>query len=206
MKKILGLAIAALLVIVLMGGSTWAYFSDTESSANNSLAAGTLDLNVNGGNSPVATFSATGVAPGDSGSGNCTLKNVGNLSGELDIYFSAITNTPGAGGGEYEGGSGELGANATIAVYVDVDESGTWSSGDIGLKSDHTTYAYPTTLNYATINSYDSGTWDAVETIAGSAQDKFVILWQVPTSAGNDIQGDSVSFDITFRTEQSAAD
>ncbi len=122
------------------------------------------------------------------------------------VIFSISCGQNWAGGGEYEGGSGELGANATIAVYVDVDESGAWSSGDIGLKSDHTTYAYPTTLNYASINSYGSGTWDAVETMAGSAQDKFVILWQVPTSAGNDIQGDSVSFDVTFRLEQSAAD
>jgi len=42
--------------------------------------------------------------------------------------------------------------------------------------------------------------------MAASAQDKVAILWQVPTSAGNDIQGDSVSFDITFRIEQASAD
>ncbi|MBI4188750.1 MAG: hypothetical protein HY529_06055 [Chloroflexi bacterium] len=206
MKKILGLTVAALLTMSLVGGGTWAYFSDTESSSNNILAAGTLDLNLNGGNSAVTTFSASAVAPSSSGNGNVTLKNVGSLNGELDIVFSTINNTPGAGGGEYEGGSGELGASAQIAVYIDVDESGAWSSGDIGLKSDNTTYAYPTTLNYAAINSYGSRTWDAVETMVASAQDKLAVLWQVPTSAGNDIQGDSVSFDITFRIEQAAAD
>jgi len=206
MKKILGLAIAAILIITLVGGGTWAYFSDTESSTNNSLTAGTLDLNVDGGDAAVTTFSVSDVAPGDSGSGNTTLANVGSLSGELDASTSAITNTPGAGGTEYEGGSGELGANAQIALYVDVDQSGTWSSGDIGLKSDNTTYNNPTALDYATVDSYGSKSWDAVETIAASASDDFVILWQVPTGAGNDIQGDSASVNITFVLEQAAAD
>ena len=53
MKKILGLTIAALLVMGMVGGGTWAYFSDTEASTNNSLTAGTLDLNVDGGDIPV---------------------------------------------------------------------------------------------------------------------------------------------------------
>ena len=206
MKKILGLTIAAFLVMALVGGGTWAYFSDPETSTDNSLTAGTLDLNINGGNTAVTTFSATNVAPGDSGSGSSVLANVGSLSGELDISFSAITNTPGAGGTEYEGGSGELGGEAEIAVYIDVDQSGDWSSGDIGLKSDSTTYSHPTALNYATIDSYGSDSWDAVETMAAPASDNFTILWRVPTTAGNDIQGDSVSFDVTFILEQAEAD
>jgi len=206
MKKILGLMIVALLVMVLVGGGTWAYFSDTESSANNSLAAGTLDLNIDGGDTAVTAFSVTGVVPGDNGSGDNTLANVGSLSGELDITFSSITNTPGAGGGEYEGGSGELGAAAEIAVYIDVDQSGDWSTGDIGLKSDATTYAHPTALDYAAIDSYGGDNWDAIETVAASGADDFVILWRVPTSAGNEIQGDSVSFDVAFTLEQAEAD
>ena len=46
MKKIFGLTIAAVLVMAMVTGGTWAYFSDTESSTNNSLTAGTLDLNI----------------------------------------------------------------------------------------------------------------------------------------------------------------
>lgn len=206
MKKILGLTVAALLVIGMVGGGTWAYFSDTESSVNNSLTAGTLDLNIDGGNTAVTTFSAAAVGPGDSGSGSSLLANVGSMDGELDIAFSAITNTPGGGGGEFEGGSGELGGVATIAVYIDVDQSATWNAGDIGLKSDATTYAFPTALDYATIDTYGSDNWDAVETMVSSAADDFIVLWQVPTSADNTIQGDIVSFDVTFTLEQAAAD
>ncbi len=206
MKKIFGLTIAALLVIGMVSGGTWAYFSDTESSTNNSLTAGTLDLNINGGNVAVTTFSASNVAPGSSGSGNSTLANIGSLSGELDIRLSAVTNTGGVGG-EYGDSVGNLGGVAEIAMYIDVDQSGGWNAGDIGLKSDGFTYSFPTALDYATIDSYASKVYDAVEAnMATSAADGFIVLWRVPTSAGNNIQGDSVSFDITFVIEQAAAD
>jgi len=173
MKKIFGLMIAALMVIAMVGGGTWAYFSDIEQSTNNSLTAGTLDLNINGGNTVVTMFSVSNVAPGDSGNGNCTLTNVGNLGGELDIEFSAITNTGGTSG-EYGDSTGNLGAAAEIAVYVDVDSSDSWNAGDIGLKSDGTTYTFPTALDYATIDSYGSDSWDAVETMAASASDNIL--------------------------------
>lgn len=208
MKKILGLTIAALLVIGLVGGVTWAYFSDSEQSTNNSLTAGTLDLTVDGVDTAVTTFSESNKAPGDSGSGSTTLANAGSLAGELDIAFSAITNTPGAGGGQYEGGSGELGANAEIAVYIDVDQSNDFSDGDIGLDAVvDTTYLFAAGLQWNTIDSYGSITWDAVETMAASpTADNFRIEWRIPTGAVNDIQGDSVSFDVTFTLEQAAVD
>ena len=206
MKKLLGLTVAAFMVMALVGGGTWAYFSDTESSADNSLVAGTLDLNINGGNSAVTTFSVTSVAPGDTGNGSGTLANAGSLGGEFDVAFSAITNTGGSGGGEFEDGVGNLGAVAEISVYIDVDQSSDWSSGDIGLKSDATTYNHPTALDYAAIDNYGSDSWDAIETMAASDADDFVVMWRVPTSAGNNIQGDSVSFDVTFILEQADAD
>jgi spore coat-associated protein N len=207
MKKIMGLTITALLIIGLVGGGTYAYFSDTEVSEDNTLTAGTLDLNIEGADDPVTTFNVGDVAPGDSGSGSSTLSNAGSMAGELDISTSAVTNTPGAGGGEYEGGSGELGASAQIAMYLDVDQSGGATAGDIGLKSDGTTYDPTGGFDYDEIDDYASLSWDAVlASMAISAADDFIVLWQVPTSAGNDIQGDSVSFDITFTLEQPEVD
>lgn len=210
MKKILGLTIAALLIMAMVGSGSWAWFSDTESSPDNSLSAGALDLKIDGGDDPVITFEETNVAPGDSGNGTLTLLNAGasSITGELDIAFSSVNNTAGAGGGEYEGGSGELGANAEIAVYIDVDESGDFTSGDIGLDNAvDTTYDYSAGLQWNTIDSYGSITWDAVvPTMAPLASDGFVIEWRVPDTTGNEIQGDSVSFDVTFILEQPEAD
>jgi spore coat-associated protein N len=197
---------ALLVTIGLVGAGTYAYFSDTESSTGNTLTAGTLDLNIDGANIAVTTFSASAVAPGDSGTGSSTLANVGSLSGELDIATSAVVNTSGAGGTEYEGGSGELGASAQIAMYLDVDQSGSWTAGDIGLMSDGNTYTLPAALDYDEIDNYSSETWDAVETMDATASDDIVVNWQVPAGAGNEIQGDEVSFDITFTLEQPEAD
>jgi spore coat-associated protein N len=205
MKKIVGLIITALLIIGIVGGGTYAYFSDTESSTGNTLTAGTLDLNINGGNVAINTFDVGNVAPGDSGSANCTLANVGSIPGELDVTIAAINNTAGAGGTQYEGGSGELGANAEMALYFDVDESGGATAGDSGLKSDGTLYDPSVALDYDIINNYVE-TWDAADNITAGISDSFVIDWQVPDLTGNDIQGDSVSFDITFTLEQPEVD
>ena len=65
MKKILGLTIAALIVMALVGGGTWAYFSDPETSTGNILSAGTLDLKTNLANGVTATLLAENLAPGD---------------------------------------------------------------------------------------------------------------------------------------------
>jgi len=205
MKKILGLAVAALLVMTLVGSGTWAYFSDTETSADNTLVAGTLDLNINGGNAAVYTFQVSNKAPGDSGSGSSTLANEGSLDGELDVELTDVTNTPGEDG-EFGSGDGELGANTEIAIYIDVNQNGNWNNGDIGLKWNGNTYSHPTDLDYAPIDDYADAIWDAVETMAPSAPDDIIILWRIPAEVDNEIQGDSVTFDVIFTIEQAEAD
>ena len=208
MKKIIGLSVAAVLIIGVISGATFAYFSDTESSVNNSLTAGVLDLNIDGGDIAVTTLTVADAEPGGSGSGSSILANVGSMVGELDIATSAVTNTGAVSGtSEYADDSGDLGAVAQIAMYLDIDQSGTVTAGDIGLQSDETTYDPTGGLNYDVIDNYASDNWDAIiASMAASASDDIIVLWQVPTGAGNTIQGDSVSFDITFTLEQAAVD
>jgi len=208
MKKIIGLSVAALLILGIIGGGVFAYFSDTESSTNNTLTSGVLDLNIDGGDIAVTTLTVSAAEPGGSGSDSSILANVGSMPGELDIATSAVTNTGAVSGtSEYADDSGDLGAVAQIAMYLDIDQSATWNAGDVGLMSDGTTYSFPTALDYAIVDNYASEAWDAVvATMASSATDDIIVLWQVPTGAGNAIQGDSVSFDITFTLEQAAVD
>jgi predicted ribosomally synthesized peptide with SipW-like signal peptide len=47
MKKIIGLSIAAIIIIALAGGSTFAFFSDTAKSSDNQIQAGSLYLTAN---------------------------------------------------------------------------------------------------------------------------------------------------------------
>lgn len=208
MKKIIGLSVAALLIMGIIGGATFAYFSDTESSVDNILTAGVLDLNIDGGNVAVTTLSVSAAEPGASGSASSTLSNVGSMAGELDIATSAVTNTGAVSGtSEYADDSGDLGGVAQIAMYLDIDQSGGVTAGDIGLQSDGTTYDPTGGLNYDVVDNYASENWNEVITsMVASASDDIIILWQVPTGAGNSIQGDSVEFDITFTLEQADVD
>jgi predicted ribosomally synthesized peptide with SipW-like signal peptide len=204
MKKIFGLTIAALLVMGLVGGGTWAYFSDPETSTGNYFSAGTLDLDINDGDAAVTLFSVGDLYPGQTGNASADLDNTGSLSGNLSIEFSAITNNPGTGGTEWEGGSGELGAELDIAIFIDKDEDGAWTTGDVGLKTDNTTYNWPTALEYSAVDNYGSDNWTNAYAglMANGASDAFVIAYDLPTTAGNNIQGDNVTFSIYFLLKQ----
>lgn len=94
MKKILGLTIAAMLVIAMVAGGTWAYFSDTETSSNNVFTAGTLDLGLSNidematGNT-TATFTASNWKPGEVADGVLYISNSGSMDmATLKIEFS----------------------------------------------------------------------------------------------------------------------
>ena len=210
MKKILGLTVTAIIVMALVGGGTWAYFSDPETSTNNALTAGTLDLTLDGADDPVTMFSIGSVYPGDSGNGTTLLANSGT-QGELDISVVAVNNTESTGSTEFEsdviGTGGELGSVAELAIFLDIDDNGNFNSGDIGLKSNQTTYNATSVLDWATADSYSGKTWDAVIASFSTSVD-FWVEWRVPIggSADNTIQGDSISANITFTLEQAAVD
>ncbi|MCH8864806.1 MAG: hypothetical protein IIB13_05540, partial [Chloroflexi bacterium] len=89
MKKILGLTVAALLVMGLVGGGTWAYFSDTETGTG-SITAGTLDITQSG----TASFSLTNQAPGIPATIgiDLILTNNSSLPGDLEISLSGLLN------------------------------------------------------------------------------------------------------------------
>lgn len=74
-KRKLGMGVAnALLAVSLIGGGTYAYFSD-EAETNNTFAAGTLDLNVD----PSVIIEVDSLKPGDTVERYFYLKNDGSL-------------------------------------------------------------------------------------------------------------------------------
>jgi|SRR5699024_10609518 len=74
-KKQLGIGIlSAAFGLSLIGGGTYAYFSDSEST-NNTFAAGTLDLTVD----PSTVIEVDNIKPGDSMVRNFELQNDGSL-------------------------------------------------------------------------------------------------------------------------------
>lgn len=78
-KRKLGLGVAsAVLGLSLIGGGTYAYFSDTEVN-NSSFAAGTLNINVLGKDTENAIIDIGNIKPGDKMLRTFTLNNVGSL-------------------------------------------------------------------------------------------------------------------------------
>ncbi len=100
MKKILGLTIAALLVMALVGGGTWAYFSDTETTSDSILTAGIMDLGTIKGQNDGLTvdlFTQGAMAPGTSYTGivDIDMESGNTLTParfELDIDVGLYTN------------------------------------------------------------------------------------------------------------------
>ncbi len=109
MKKILGLTIAAILVIAMVAAGTFAYFNNTEASTGNLITAGTLNLvpAMNGAiTGSSGTFAPSGtalgdgidgnvvfdkVSPGNTGTIEWVLYNSGNLPGTLSLAASTVS-------------------------------------------------------------------------------------------------------------------
>jgi hypothetical protein len=161
-----------------------------------------FDLHVGGDSSASTVINISSVNPGDSGISFTHLENIGDLNGILDILFSDITETGGTGDGEYEDGIGDLGDYLELAVYLDTDQSGDFNAGDIGLKSDNTIYVFPASPDYALITEYGNNAYYDLMTLVRFEPIDIVILWRVSPDAGNNIQGDSCSFTITFILKQ----
>jgi len=215
-KILLSLSVIAALAAIAIGG-TVAYFSDTETSTENTFSAGTLNLQVGDSDSTLVKIELSNMKPGDTGNAaNWLVKNTGSISGKLTVGVGAITNNEN-GCIEPEGDTscnttdGELGANLKVAFWMDVDKSGNWSNGDYYLTSGGNKTPWATgdgttlpSAAYGILNSYNGKTWTDVQTnIANSSEaGNFRVEYDLPGGTGNIIQSDSSVFDITFTLNQ----
>lgn len=84
----------------IMAGATYAFFSDTGTSSGNVLGAGTLDMQLASnagayGDTTVGTFGVSGMAPGDTFSGDLFVKNTGSVAANhLDLEFANVNVDP----------------------------------------------------------------------------------------------------------------
>ena len=195
MKKIIASGLVAILLVVITASHAWAYFKNEEDSC---LYASTLDLSTGEAASQVYTFSMLGVLPGEAGCTSVLINNEGALDGGLSINFSTVTNIQN-GQGEHINGTGELGDIAEIAIFIDKDGNESWGREDLGLLCDGEVYSNTDELRYSAINNYSRTFWEAVATLPAQTGMNVMVMWRVPFAAGNEIQGDSVGFDVGFQ-------
>ncbi|MGD6802215.1 TasA family protein [Rossellomorea vietnamensis] len=189
-KKKLGLGVASLAMgAALVGGGTFAYFNDTESSTGNTFAAGTIDLK------PELTGSALWNLPNQQpgatfDTGTQTLSNDGTLPGDLTMDLT-VADTDGA-----INGTGVLSDVIEITgLYI----NGTESLSTFTLDSDSSGAVELKELNGAKL---DLGSLAA----KGSAGDSVTlrVTGEFPDSGSpqNQYQKDSVAVDFTFELKQ----
>jgi predicted ribosomally synthesized peptide with SipW-like signal peptide len=193
MKKILlSLGVIAIVAVGAIG-ATRAYFSDTATVSGSTITAGTLDLkvdsNLSGGtqewsdgfSSPV-TFA--NLAPGFSQSQTVDIQKQGSVDGQASIRFHLTANKDKTVSGDW---SGSLAQNMRVKVSYAPNNT------DFG----GVLYDYTLAEFHANTNQLLLGA------ITGSDKIASVKLeWYIPTSAGNDIQGDSLTVDTIFGLAQ----
>ncbi|MDH4358518.1 MAG: CalY family protein [Candidatus Berkelbacteria bacterium] len=200
MLRIAKSLITILAVAAIAVGATGAYFSDTETSIGNTFSAGSLDLNIDGGNTNVVKFNVTNMRPGNQPKGSYTLANVGTINGYLDLESIAVTDTengcvdPETVAGDITCdnpgvGQGELGDVVNLRLFVDRNGDGWISVGD--------------TVFYNDKVANLPASFDLNEPINAGSSTKIVALLDWWSTPNDDLaQGDSMQLDITFELAQ----
>lgn len=201
-KKLLWLLPVVLLIVALAAGAVGsaAWFSDTETSNNNRFTAGTLDLNLDGGNTNVVKFNVSNMVPGNQPIGTWTLLNVGSVNGFVDLENITVTSlengcvdpennasdptcgNPGAGEGELQNVLG-------LTLFWDVDGNGWFGAGD--------------TMIYNAMMAGVASHYESDKPLNAGASTKITaqINWW-STGSDNLAQGDTAILNITFELGQ----
>ncbi len=191
-RKLLFSIMTIAVVALLIGGGTYAYFSDTESSEDNTITAGTLDLSVDDENPWTSTkLTVTNAIPGSSGSVTMTLENEGSADGlSLTLDVTDIADGPGTTPeSEPTSDNGELSQNTDIVLWEDTNYDGVIDEGEDEI--------YNNTLSATATN----GPWE-IGPLAAGATNYVGLYYEIDETVGNEIQGDNCSFNIVYVLSQ----
>lgn len=187
-KYLVGILSFAIVALVASGG-IYAYFNDVESSNGNVITAGTLDLKLNGADDVTTAVCNLGpVYPGyttnSTGSSSIVLTNVGNVNGVLSMSVTGLTGAPGAETEpELKNASTNDPTNGDLQEYLMVKITDGTNTVYEGLLSGFTTsWTCPLVATTGTVTLQ-------------------LYIW-IPAATGNDIQGDSVTFNLVFTLNQ----
>ncbi|PEC20575.1 TasA family protein [Bacillus cereus] len=191
LKKKLGMGIAsAVLGAALVGGGTFAFFSDKEVS-NNTFAAGTLDLALN----PSTVVNVSNLKPGDTIEKEFKLEN----KGSLDIKKVLLTTDYKVEDAKNDN-KDDFGKHIEVTFLKNVDK--------------HETIVKKTTLDKlkkdtltAVDNDLSAWFWDEKGISAGKS-DKFKVKFEFVDNKKdqNEFQGDKLQLNWTFDAQQTAGE
>lgn len=181
-------------------------FYDIESSPNNKFTTGTLNLSLLHAPCTTNITFPQGMKPGDSCYTTETIKNVGSLAGNLSMSFQNLTETdmttkfyPNWNT------SGALGKDVQMALWIDTMNHGhNFITGDILLQADGTFTNTTTSLTYYAPSSYNNSQRMQIMTMNNNTSYDVYLTWYLPSTIGNEAQGDSLTFDINYTLNQTS--
>ncbi|MGG1573160.1 TasA family protein [Fictibacillus sp. NRS-1165] len=191
LKKKLGLGVAsAALGLSLVGGGTYAYFSDSEVT-NNTFAAGTLDLAAD----PTTIIDVDNIKPGDTMLRGFELKNKGTLDIKKVLLDTTYTVTDAKG----DNGKADFGDHIRVNFLFNIDKLDVpvWSTTLGDLKK----------MDPAVVkNKFEAifgQEWGTKGLVAGSSDYLYVQFEFVDNGKDQNVfQGDSLNLKWTFNAEQ----
>lgn len=201
-KNILKSLFTIVVVSVLTGGATLAYFNDMETSNENTFTAGTLDLQLDGGDENIVKFTVENAfpAPAVSQKDMWRIKNAGTIDGYLNVKNIVVTGYEnGCMSAEYDDdtcanpgeGQGELQEVASFRMFVDRDCDQVMDTG-----TDLSIFGF-TKMNALNTQYLFNEFVPAGEEMCVSAS----FQW-LSSSSDNLAQGDSVRLNLSFNLSQ----
>ncbi|MBG0962783.1 TasA family protein [Bacillus sp. SRB1LM] len=190
-KKKLGMGVVtAALGLSLIGGGTYAYFSDKEVSQN-TFAAGTLDLSVN----PEVVINVDNIKPGDEMERGFQLVNKGTLAiGDVKLLtdYSVID-------AKGDNGNADFGDHIRVDFLwnLDKNEVPIWSTTLSELKVSTQNGSIPDLVQQGVVDREGNG-------VAPGDDDTFYVMFTfVDNNAEQNVfQGDSLKLNWTFNSMQ----
>lgn len=200
-RRVLGVLVVVGLASAAVGVGTFAVFSDTETSTDNTVNAGTLSL----ASPSDGVIEASDAVPTDEFSGTVNTTYSGSVNGEIDVNFTIAE--PSSENSENDAAVDNDLSAAAFAQELEV----TNASVTVGSTTEN---LYTGNLdsngnNYTDLEDLaNAGTFDNVTSGMAADGDPVSVNLEMTfrQDAGNDAQADGVNTTVHIVAEQSAAD
>ena len=209
MNKSIWLSILSIFAVVaLVGGLTWAYFSDVGTSSANVFNSGTLDMKLtDSSEGPSDSVSGTwglASAPGDTFSGDLNIKNSGSVvATHIELKFDNVVTNAGSGPGTVSTIAMDRVIEITNLSW-DLDGNGSTDTDLLALVTDLNLNGIKDLDDLENRNVNGANDFDDV-TFGGVQSDNHKLHMEgrlSPTLAVNQHQGDSVTMSLTVDMNQ----
>lgn len=229
-KRIIFSSLSIIASAAVVTGATFAFFSDSETSAGNTFTAGKLDLKVNGKDIIGSLVTLTAKPSENLTPTTITLKNDGSNGGIADLHLKNVIDTQGAETepecqaeqGNWTSPNGpcaspalaksDVSTKVGVDIGYDLDGNGVieddeyliWTDTENGMiGAGELSWGNNTNPNkvVATLAQLNSIGFD-LGYLVGGTQKQLTLSFHLDGQTGNEYQGDVSTFDIEFTLHQ----